>query len=355
MKILILATGGTISHDVGDDGVHRSNEKATKGDVFARLLERQAKALGGVQISSKTILNKDSGNMIMRDWEVISAAIAADYDAYDAFLVTHGTETMGYATSAMAFALGNLGKLVVFTGAQVAFGQVGSDALINLENALRFIVKGDAKQGVYLVFGSQIAAGVRAKKNSEFDYDAFYAPRHLPNLGIVGHSLKENKQAEDFYASHFRPSVWGVPKLDLKNKFESNIVVLSEFPGLHADVIINMAKSGVKGFILRSYGSGVPNVGPADAEFENLRPALEFLRARKIPVVITSQAANATANMDIYEPSFLARELGAIPARDMTIEATVAKLAWLLGCGHDYEEIAKLMPESLRGEIDAKI
>jgi L-asparaginase len=344
-RILLLATGGTIFQKVDEKGVHISDCPYIK-NILDNLLTRQADQLG-IQIIPKIILNKDSGNMNMRDWQDISQAVFDEYKNYDAFIITHGSDTMGYTTSAIAFALEGLSKLVVFTGSQVPYGQAGSDAVMNLENTLRFIVRGNAVRGVYLVFGSQIAAGVHARKNSEFDYDAFNPSGSKRSVGLLGNEIREDRKIED-YSKHFGAD----DGIALHNKFEENIVVLSEFPGLKSEHIINMAKGGIKGFIIRSYGSGNPNIAEEGEKYENLRPALKYLQDNKIPAVITSQAPSATASMATYDPSKRAKELGAVSGRDMTIEACVAKLSWLIGRGYGYDDIRRNMAISLRGELE---
>ena len=352
IKILVLSTGGTISHDVTEDGMHVSNAKATTGKTFAHILQTATRTFDEkVVIKAETILNKDSGNMVMSDWKAIIDGVVRNYDGYDGFIVTHGTETMGYSSAAVSFALPNLGKPVVFTGAQVAYGQIGTDAVINLENALRFIEQVRDARGVFVVFGSHIVAGTRAKKGSEFKYDAYKLQPRFPMIGMIGHRLEMFGANLERHASYLQPYALKSADLRVEDKFSDQVAIVSEFPGMRYDVIINMAKSGIKGFILRSYGSGVPNIAPPDGTWEDLRPAFEYLREKKIPIAITSQAPDARACMSIYEPSFLAKELGAIPTNDMGIEAAIAKMSWLLGKGYEYEKIRDLMQKPLRGEM----
>lgn len=355
MKVLIISTGGTISHEPDDDGILASNETSRRGSDFVRILNYKVQRFGIDEIRSKTILNKDSGNMSMCDWQKIVDAVVEDYDNYDAFIVTHGTETMGYATSAVTFALENLGKPVCFTGSQSAFSAPGSDSIMNLENCLRVITARRDLVGVFLVFGTQIVSGTRVKKQTEFDYDAFKCSRRFRSLGLLGSKIIYNEPEIKEHLAIIKHKARNKSELVVKNKFDDRIVALSEFPGLKNEFIIDLIKSGVHGIILRSYGSGVPNIGTERDEFYNLRPAFKYLQENKIPLVITSQAHTGVACMSIYEPSFLAKELGAVPGKDISIEAAVVKLSWLLGQGKKYEQIHKLMQENLRGEIQINI
>jgi len=352
MKVLIVSTGGTISHEPDEDGVLISNETSHSGGDFVRILQHKVTKFGLSSISSKTILNKDSGNMSMRDWKKIVDAIVEEYDNYDAFIVTHGTETMGYATAAVTFALENLGKPVCFTGSQACFSAPGSDSIMNLENCLRVITSRRDLIGVFLVFGTQIVSGTRVKKQTEFDYDAFKCSRRFRSLGVLGSNIIYNEPEIKEHLEVIKKPAKTMKDLVVKSQFSPDVIVLSEFPGLRHELIIDLVeKCGIRGIILRSYGSGVPNVGSEDADFYNLRPAFKFLREHKIPLVVTSQAHTGVACMSIYEPSFHAKELGAIPGKDISIEAAVVKLAWLLGQNKSYEEIHSLMQENLRGEI----
>lgn len=352
MKVLIISTGGTISHEPDANGILASNETSYSGEDFVQILRNKAVKFGFGDIRERTILNKDSGNMSMDDWRKIVETIAEEYDNYDAFIITHGTETMGYTTAAVSFAFENLGKPVCFTGSQAAFRAPGSDSIMNLENCLRVISSRRDLIGVFLVFGTQIVSGTRVKKQTEFDYDAFKSSRRFRALGVLGSSIIYNESEIAGHLAVIKNPAKTSKNLVVKNQFSDAIVVLSEFPGLKNEYIIDLVeRCGVRGIILRSYGSGVPNVGAEAAEFYNLRQAFKFLQEKKIPLVITSQAPAGVACMSIYETSIQAKKLGAIPGKDISIEAAVAKLAWLLGGNKTYEQIHVLMQENLRGEI----
>jgi L-asparaginase len=130
------------------------------------------------------------------------------------------------------------------------------------------------------------------------------------------------------------------------------IVSLTDFPGLKSEFFKVLVDGGAKGFIYRASGAGDPNVASVDSDFDNLRAGFEYLRDKKIPIVITTQAPDGVASMDVNDPGKLAFELGAIPAWDMSMEAMTVKLGWLLGRKFPYEEMRTLMLESCRGEID---
>lgn len=351
-KILVVSTGGTISQEHTDMGVAVSNDNAFRGDTFSGILSSFKDRLNLDVIDSITIMNKDSSNMISEDWKLIVKAIYDNYDDYDAFIVTHGTNTMGYAMAAVSYALGNLGKPIIFTGSQVSYGIPGTDAVMNLENILRAIVEKEELAGVFLVFGSKIITGTRVKKKTEFDYDAFKTFGRLPDIGYLGNSIMINDAALNRHLSYLGIKSKTKAGLDVKNNFDNNIISLTEFPGLKSEYIIKLAESGVKGFILRATGAGDPNVAPDGATYPSLREAFVYLQEHKIPIVVTTQAPDGVASMSVNEPGILAKELGAIPAWDMSMETMVTKLSWLIACGYSYEDIQELMITSFRGEID---
>lgn len=351
-KILIISTGGTISQTHTDTGIAISNDNSFKGNTFADILNSFKNKLNLESIDSITIMNKDSSNMISKDWELIVQSIYDKYDNYDAFIITHGTNTMGYATAAVSYALGNLGKPVVFTGSQVSYGILGTDAVLNLENILRVITEKEELVGVFLVFGSKIVTGTRVKKKTEFDYDAFKTFGRLPDIGYLGNSIIFNDSSLNKHLSYLGTKSKTKLGLDVKNNFDNNIMSLTEFPGLKSEYIIKLAQSGVKGFILRATGAGDPNVASIDANYPNLREAFTYLRDHKIPIVVTTQAPDGVSSMCVNEPGILAQELGAIPAWDMSMETMVTKLSWLIANGYSYEQIQKLMVTPFRGEID---
>lgn len=223
---------------------------------------------------------------------------------------------------------------------------------MNLENTLRVITEKEKLAGVFLIFGSKIITGTRVKKKNEFAYDAFETFGRLQDIGHIGNSILFNEDALKRHSSYLGTKSKNKSGLEIKNDFDNNIMSLTEFPGLKSEYIIKLAESGVKGFILRATGAGDPNVASANVDYPNLREAIVYLQEHNIPIVVTTQAPDGVASMNINEPGILAKELGAIPAWDMSMETITTKLSWLIANGYSYEEIQKLMVTSLRGEID---
>jgi L-asparaginase len=369
-RILLLTTGGTIAQEHDDFGRTRQRSedegssnpfKGCIGDIKKQLNkkvgtnEEETHLID--EISTEEIFNKDSSNVISDDWVSLIERIRDEYDNYNAFVVTHGTNTLGYTSAALSFALGRLGKPVVLTGSQVSFGQPGSDAQMNLENAIRIAAYSKEKlHGVMVVFGSMIINGTRVKKTTEFDYDAFKTFGESKLIGRIGNYVRFDEAALNTHRGNWKNPAKEKIDLDVTTEFDMRIASLTEYPGMSSDIFKLLVGDDpqnpkTKGFILRSTGAGDPNVAEENANYNNLREGFMFLRDNKIPIIITTQAPDGIASMDINSPGKLARTLGAIPARDMSMESMTVKLAWLLGRKFPYEEIRRQMGEAVHGEI----
>lgn len=298
------------------------------GQLFA--LEPRIKDLA--EITVEVIDNIDSSNMTARHWEKLVDAIAVHYKKYDGFVITMGTNTMAYCSSALSFALPNIGKPVVLTGAQIPAESVTTDARNNLVNAIRVATMNRA--GVLVVFGSKIILGCRAKKMSESDLDAFksFNQKEFGEIGVgiiwnfPGHERRDNL-------------------LEVKNGFEDNILCFTMIPGLSGDYLKKLVDDGLKGIILRAYGSG-------DVPYD-LLPSLAYARDKKVPVIVTTQCPGGATVLGINDVGRKALEVGVTQAFDMSMESMSTKLMWLLKHKVSYEKIKESMEKNLVGELDS--
>lgn len=256
---------------------------------------------------------------------------------------------MGYTCAALSFALENINKPVIITGSQVPLGHLGSDAVTNVVNALRIAAwEYHAVKGVIAVFGSKIISGVRVKKGTDFDYDPFRS-FITGALGDIGRHIRLDTVAlerHNAYLSQGKPLAVQSRVLSVKKEFDTeSILSLTEVPGLQSPLIQTMVtEGGIKAVIIRAFGAG-------DAS-ANLFPALEFLKDKQIPVVITTQAPSGVASFLVNETGQYIKEHDlAIPAYDMSIESITTKLGWLLAQDYSYEQIKNLMVTDLHGEI----
>ena len=352
-RILIIFTGGTIAGNVAVSKV--ATNKKSSSSTFLDIVENSAQIINttwniGIDFEISELYNIDSSNVLPMHWKMISDEIRDKYDDFDAFLVMHGTNTMGYTSSALSFALENINKPVVLTGAQVPLGYLGSDAITNLVNALRICVWSyHPVKGVLAVFGSKVITGVRLKKGTDYDYDP-YRSFNSGELGQIGRYIRLDERALDKHNSYLNkkmPLAIQSRALSVVNEFKTEVLAsLTEFPGMSPDIFQSLVENnGVKAFIFRAFGAGDPN--------SKLFPGFKYLKKKRIPIVVTTQAPSGISNFQVNETGQYLREHDlAIPAHDMSMEAMVTKMSWLLGQSNkSYEEIKRTMLEDLHGEI----
>jgi len=362
-RVLLITMGGTIAGNV-------ATTKKVEGDMlkgaddFKGILDDIAESIRknmkiDVSVDEHEVANIDSSNLIPAEhWPKLADIIKARYDEFDAFLITHGTNTMGYTSAALSFSLANLDKPVIITGSQVPFGTPGSDALMNLENSLRIAVndtEGEQVKGVLAVFGSHIITGTRVKKSTEFDYDAFNS-FGAASIGRIGRILDIKKEALDRHIGYLSTGAYRRAKkaaeLRCEKEFDMRIASLTEFPGMDGKIFETLVEQNdVQGFIFRAFGAGDASV--------NLMPAFEYLKNRGVPIVITTQAPNGNSNFQVNEPGQNIKKLElAIPAYDMSIESQTAKLAWLLAKKGrkeiSYKQLCEDMTLDMRGEVNVR-
>jgi L-asparaginase len=362
-KVLLITMGGTIAGNVATtnkEGEHIKGENEFSIILSDAIGSIKSTANIDVTIDHFPLCNIDSSDILPEQWIALAGKIKEEYDEFDAFLVTHGTNTMGYTAAALSFSLANLDKPVIITGSQVPAGMPGSDAIMNLENSLRVAVlnreEGEQIKGVIAVFGSHIITGTRVKKSTEFDYDAFksFGGASIGRIGRIIDIDDNNLKKHNAYlsTSSYRRAK-NANELICENEFDMRIVSLTEFPGMNPQIFKTLVekdeRNKIKGFILRAFGAG-------DATTK-LIPTLEYLKEKEIPIVITTQAPNGNSNFQVNEPGqkIAEKKLG-IPAFDMSIESQTTKLAWLLAKKETgeitYNHLCAKMTEDIRGEVN---
>lgn len=328
-SVLILYCGGTIGMRQ-DTKTSALQPLLTIEDLlkYTPLLEEE------FHIDTHTITNIDSTNIQPSHWSAITSAIQEEYQNYDGFVVLHGTDTMAYTASALSYSLGNLGKPVILTGAQVPPDILGSDAFVNMVSACQASTIDFAD--VAILFGNRILRGNRSTKISEDDRNAFLSPV-FPELGTV------RLQPQITYNT-IRRRHGG--SLKIQNVFTGNVAVIRIVPGMNPSIIDSIVDSGIEGLILESFGPGnIPN------KETSLLPSITAACKKGIPVLIATQCIYGTTRMYLYEVGQRAIELGVIPTGDMTTEAAFVKLKWALGQTKDPNKIANLFGKNIAGEV----
>ncbi len=307
-RILLLGTGGTIASIPSADGLI----PALDGNALTALVPRLE---GLCQIECKQILNLDSSNIEPQHWQIIAQALADNYNKYDGFVITHGTDTMAYSAAALSNMIKGCKKPVVFTGAQLPICAEGTDAKDNVYHA--FLVAVSKTQGICLVFGDYVIHGLAAKKMYSENFNGFYSINRPPLATIKNHEL--------FYNATNGAGTEG-ETFTINTKLESKVAVVKITPGLPADILDYYLTQGYKGIILESFGAGgVPNAA------NNWLPALEKLLQNGVRVVCATQCTYDGVHLGIYPIGTLAKKLGGESAGLETIEATLTRLMCELG------------------------
>lgn len=275
----------------------------------------------------------DSSDMTPEDWQHIVADIKAHYDEYDGFVILHGTDTMAFTASALSFMLENLGKPVIVTGSQIPLAELRSDGQINLLNAL-YVAANYPINEVTLFLIIVCSAAIARPKPMRMVLTLL--PPNLPPLLEAGIHIRRLNTP---------PAPYGSGELIVHPITPQPIGVVTIYPGISAEVVRNFLRQPVKALILRSYGVG--NAPQNKAFLQELKEA----SSRGIVVVNLTQCMSGRVNMGGYATGNALAHAGVIGGADMTVEATLTKLHYLLSQGLDTQAIRSAMAQNLRGEL----
>lgn len=338
-RILMIYTGGTI-------GMKENPEtKALEPFDFNHLLDNVPKLkMLDYDISHHQFEHPiDSSDMHPRHWKSIVKVINDNYKDFDGFVVLHGTDTMAYTASALSFMLQNLNKPVIITGSQLPIGEVRTDGEENLITALQIAAATDPDgkptvREVAILFENNLWRGNRSTKRSADNFDAFKS-NNYPELAKIGLGITFNREA-------LLRDPQEEKDLDVQYDMDTNVVFLDLFPGIQENVVRHVLNTpGLKGVVLKTYGAGN---APAEKWFsEVMREAM----GRGLVIVNITQCPNGAVAPYRYKTGLELAQTGVVAGHDLTSEAAIAKLMFLLGKGLEAEEVKDCMQRNLCGEM----
>ncbi len=307
-KILLIGTGGTIASEMTASGL--------APELSTRQLVALVPALAEIcETDCMELLNLDSTNIGPLHWLQMARCIQAQYDAYDGFVLTHGTDTMAYTAAALSYLIQGSPKPIVLTGAQKPIGFETTDSKENLTDAFRCAASD--LPGVSIVFNHQVILGVRARKTHTKSFQAF-ASINYPNLGILRDGVLLRYIRQDCLS---KPVFY--------DRLNSRVALVKLVPGMdraQADFLLERNDA----LIIESFGvGGLPEQGGFFNCVRHWRNAGKLL-------VLTTQVANEGSDLGVYHVGRrLKDDLQVLEAYDMTTEAVTAKLMWILGQTQD--------------------
>ncbi len=282
----------------------------------------------------------DSSNIKPKNWIVIAKIIEKYYENYDAFVILHGTDTMAYTASALSYLLEGLNKPVILTGAQLPIGVARTDAKENFITALEIATtkneKGPLISEVCIYFNSALLRGNRARKHESVQFNAFVSENYPP-LANAGVTIDFNLP----YLKLYNPTA----KLKVINQLNENVLFLKLFPGFSEKLLNTFLKTpDLQGVVLETFGAGN---APTDTWFiEILQKAI----AKKVLIINVSQCTGGRVMQGNYQTSKFLQEIGVISGLDITAEASITKLMYVMALEIDHSEKINLLQKSIAGE-----
>ena len=328
-KILMIGTGGTIASKQTENGLAPG---LTPNDILACI--PQVKHVCGVE--TLQVCNIDSTNVTPEHWKLMVEAVEKHYDAYDGFVICHGTDTLAYTAAALSYMIQNSPKPIVVTGAQKPINMDVTDAKTNLLDSFIYAADDDSED-VSIVFDGKVIIGTRAKKERAKSYNAF-SSINFPYPAVI----------QDGQVIRYIPPVRHKGEVRFYHDMKDSVYVLKLVPGMRSGVLTQILEQ-YDCVVIESFGvGGLPDSITAEV-YEGMK---KWKKEGKL-IVMTTQVVSEGSNMTVYEVGKkVKQDFNLLEAYDMTLEATITKLMWLMAQpAKDYEEIKKRFYRMINHDI----
>lgn len=326
-KILILTTGGTLACVQDEKGL-------VPGLSSQDILSYISDITDLYDVDFLELFQLDSANIQPCHWQAMAETIYGQYQAYDGIVIFHGTDTMAYTASALSFMLLNIPVPVVITGSQLSILNPLADAVENCRCAIH--MAGSGMPGVFLAFNRKVILGTRASKVRTTSFHAFESINY-PYVGEI------NSRGLDLQRSYI-PGPSG--PCVLERQLEEKVFLIKLVPGFDGKIFQFLYEQGYRGLIIEAFGmGGIPSLSP-----EVIGDLKDVIQKGMI-VAVKSQCPYESSSLSLYETGRTALEAGVFQAYDMSTEAVVTKVMWILGKHWEREKIEEMFYKNLAGEI----